>query len=63
MMSPKQIKALRKTLKITQQQLADLVGARRESVARWEIATSRPTGAYLMLLRKLADKVKRKRTR
>jgi DNA-binding transcriptional regulator YiaG len=57
-MTPKQIRLLRKQLKLTQQELADLVGAQRVSVARWEIGTSRPTGAYLKLLVELKEKAK-----
>lgn len=57
-MSPKQIRALRKDLELTQQELADRIGAQRVTVARWEIGTSRPTGAYLKLLLELKEKRK-----
>ena len=59
-MSPRQVKALRKALNLTQQQLADLIAAQRVSVARWETGASRPTGAYLKALQELAEKAKRK---
>jgi DNA-binding transcriptional regulator YiaG len=62
-MSPDQIRALRKILKLTQQQLADLIGAQRVSVSRWEIGASRPTGAYLKLLMDLKEKAKAKKTK
>jgi DNA-binding transcriptional regulator YiaG len=62
-MSPKQIRGLRKDLELTQQELADLIGAQRVTVARWEIGTSRPTGAYLKLLVELKDKAKVKNSK
>ena len=60
-MSPNQIRTLRKQLELTQQELADLIAAQRVTVARWETGTSRPTGAYLKLLRELQEKAKTKR--
>jgi len=60
-MTPKQIRALRKELNLTQQELADRVGAQRVSVARWEIGSSRPTGAYLKLLLEVSEKAKEKK--
>ena len=60
-MTPKQIKALRKELNLTQQELADRIGAQRVSVARWEIGSSRPTGAYLKLLLEVRKKAKAKK--
>jgi len=58
-MSPKQILNLRKTLKLTQQALADLIGAQRHTVARWEIGQNQPRGANLKQLKKLAAKAKK----
>jgi len=60
-MTPKQIRALRKELNLTQQELADRVGAQRVSVARWEIGSSRPTGAYLKLLLEVSEKATEKK--
>ena len=60
-MSPDEIKGIRKILNLTQQKLADLIGARQHTVARWETGLHNPTGAYLMALRGLAEKAKRKR--
>jgi DNA-binding transcriptional regulator YiaG len=60
-MSPKKIRALRKDLEITQQDLADRIAAQRVTVARWEIGTSRPKGAYLKLLLDLSKKAKLKK--
>lgn len=59
-MSPQQIFRLRNALGLTQQQLADLIGAQRHTVARWEIGQNEPRGANLKTLRELAEKVKRK---
>jgi DNA-binding transcriptional regulator YiaG len=59
-MTPSQVKKLRAQLGLTQQALAELISAHRETVARWEIGTSRPTGAYLKLLEQLAEKAKKK---
>jgi len=60
-MSPRQIKEIRKKLNLTQQKLADLIGARQHTVARWETGLHKPTGAYLKALMGLAEKAKRKR--
>jgi len=56
-MSPRQIKEIRKRLNLTQQKLADLIGARQHTVARWETGLHQPTGAYLKALNGLAAKV------
>jgi len=55
-MSPKQIKAIREALGLTQQQLADSIGADRVTVARWESGRSTPTGAYRRALEALTIK-------
>jgi DNA-binding transcriptional regulator YiaG len=60
-MTPREIKKLRKDLGITQQQLADQIGAARESVARWEAGIHPPRGANLKQLRELAAKKGRRR--
>ena len=59
-MSPDEIKRIRKILNLTQQKLADLIGARQHTVARWETGLHNPTGAYLKALKGLAEKAKRK---
>jgi len=61
-MSSKQVLKLRTALGLTQQALADLIGAQRHSVARWEAGVHSPRGANLKQLRELAaqtGKVKR----
>jgi len=47
-------------LKLTPQPLADLIGAQRVSVARWEIGLNEPKGANLKALRELQKKAKAK---
>jgi DNA-binding transcriptional regulator YiaG len=46
-MTPRQIVQLRKSLGLTQQQLADLIAANRPTVARWETGKHQPRGVYL----------------
>lgn len=60
-MSPDEIIEIRKKLNLTQQKLADLIGARQHTVARWETGLHKPTGAYLKALRGLAEKARRKK--
>lgn len=57
--SPEQVLKLRKSLKLTQQQLADLIGAQRHTVARWETGVNAPRGANLKQLRELEAKAKK----
>jgi DNA-binding transcriptional regulator YiaG len=52
-MTAKQIIALRKALKLTQQQLADRIGAQRHTISRWETGENEPRGANLKLLLEL----------
>jgi len=59
-MNSSQVKGLRRALGLTQQKLADIIGAHRESVARWEIGQNTPRGANLKALRALAEKANRK---
>lgn len=59
-MTPRQIRRTRKLLGLTQQQLADLIGARQHTVARWETGVNAPRGANLKILQELAEKVKKK---
>jgi DNA-binding transcriptional regulator YiaG len=53
----KQIILLRRKLGLTQQALADLIGAYRETVARWEMGKNEPRGANLKALLELEKKV------
>jgi DNA-binding transcriptional regulator YiaG len=60
-MSPKQVKRIRVTLGLTQQQLADFIGATQVAVARWETGLHKPRGANLKLLKELAEKARAKK--
>jgi DNA-binding transcriptional regulator YiaG len=60
-MSPKQIRKIREALKLTQQQLADSIGASQVAVARWETGVHKPRGANLKALRELALKAAAKK--
>ena len=62
-MTPKQIVALREALGLTQEQLAEKIGARRPTVSRWESGANKPTGANLKNLLELAKKLKKTRSR
>src|SRR5882724_394322 len=55
-MTPKQIVKLRKDLDVTQEQLAEIIGAFRETVARWETGQNKPRGANLKALKELEAK-------
>ena len=53
-MKPKEIIKLRKKLGLSQGQLAERIGAARETVNRWESGAHPPQGANLKALRDLA---------
>ena len=59
-MTSKQIKSLRRVIGITQQQLANMIGATQVTIARYETDVSRPTGAYLKLLKILLEQATKK---
>jgi len=56
----KQIKSLRRVIGVTQQQLANMIGATQVTIARYETDVSRPTGAYLKLLKILLEQATKK---
>jgi DNA-binding transcriptional regulator YiaG len=60
-MSPRRIRKIRETLGLTQQQMADFIGATQVAVARWETGLHKPRGANLKLLNELAQKAAKKR--
>ena len=62
-MSPREIQKLRKALGLTQQALADTIGASQVSVARWETGVHEAQGANLKALRELEQKAKKKRVK
>jgi DNA-binding transcriptional regulator YiaG len=51
--------ALRRKLNLTQQQLADRIGAYRETVAKWETGNNQPRGANLKALMEFEKKLKK----
>jgi len=59
-MSPEQINRTRQVLGLTQQAMADIIGCRQHTVARWETGGMEPKGANLKALRGLAERAKRK---
>jgi len=59
-MAPKDIRALREALGLTQQQFAKRIGAQRVTVARWETGLTRPKGLYLQALEKVRANVKKR---
>jgi DNA-binding transcriptional regulator YiaG len=59
-MTPKQIVKLRETLGLTQQRLADIIGAQQHTVSLWETGKNRPRGANLKALQELQSKAKAK---
>jgi type I restriction enzyme M protein len=58
-MRPNRIKAIRTKLTLTQQQLADRIGAQRVTVTRWENGFNEPQGANLKALKELEAKAKK----
>jgi DNA-binding transcriptional regulator YiaG len=60
-MSPTQIKKIREVLGLTQEQMADFIGATQVAVARWETGIHKPRGANLKLLKQLAQKAAAKK--
>jgi len=62
-MTPRQIINLRKALGLTQQRLADLIGAQRPTISRWETGEHPPRGGYLKALMELQKRVKARRGR
>jgi DNA-binding transcriptional regulator YiaG len=49
------IKALRKHLGLTQQEMADRLGTRQQTISEWEIGLYKPRGASSTLLSIVAD--------
>ena len=63
LMSPEQVKRLRKRLRLTQQKFAELLHADRVTVARWETGVTEPMGVFVRLMRGLNAKAKGKAQR
>jgi DNA-binding transcriptional regulator YiaG len=50
------IRALRRHLGLTQQELADKLGTRQQTISEWEIGLYSPRGASVTLLSIVADR-------
>jgi DNA-binding transcriptional regulator YiaG len=51
-----QLQALRRHLQLTQQQLADELGMRQQTISEWETGIYRPRGASARLLGLIAER-------
>jgi DNA-binding transcriptional regulator YiaG len=51
----RRIRALRQHLGLTQQQLADQMGTRQQTISEWELGMYRPRGASSTLLTIISD--------
>jgi DNA-binding transcriptional regulator YiaG len=49
------VRALRRRLSLTQQQLADALGVRQQTVSEWETGIYQPRGASARMLRVVAE--------
>ena len=49
------IKALRKHMGLTQQEMADRLGTRQQTISEWEVGLYQPRGASSTLLSIIAD--------
>lgn len=52
----KRIRALRRHLGVTQQELADRLGTRQQTISEWEIGLYSPRGASATLLSMVAER-------
>ncbi len=52
----RRVRALRETLRLTQQQMADELGTRQQTVSEWETSLYRPRGASATLLGIIAER-------
>jgi len=50
------VRGLRRHLELTQEQLAELLGVRQQTVSEWETGAYRPRGASSTLLSMVADR-------
>ncbi|MDD4858799.1 MAG: helix-turn-helix domain-containing protein [Dehalococcoidales bacterium] len=51
-----QIKALRQHMKLTQQEMADTLGTRQQTISEWETGMYQPRGASATLLAVVAER-------
>jgi DNA-binding transcriptional regulator YiaG len=59
-MTAAEIRKLRESLGLTQEEFAKKIGAARVTVAKWEIGQHPPKGLYLQALEKLKARAKEK---
>lgn len=60
-LSPDDVKAVRKHLSLTQQQMSEVFGIAVATVSRWETGYMHPTGTMEMILKHLLFKANKKR--
>lgn len=53
--SAENVRALRAHLRMTQDEVAALLGTRQQTVSEWEVGRHRPRGASVMMLTHLAE--------
>ena len=53
------IKKARKSMKLTQQQLADILGTKRYTIAKYETAATEIPGSLILTLQKLLKRMKK----
>jgi len=53
MITPDEIRGIRKRAELTQTELAERLGVTRDAVASWEIGRARPRGPAEILIRQL----------
>jgi len=58
MITPKEIKALRKRLKLSQEALAHLIGVTFQTVNRWETGAFKPSRLALEKIKNLQKSIK-----
>ena len=58
MMKPKEIKAARAILGVTQKELAELIGVTLNTVGKWECGAGQCTGPAAILIRRLVAEKK-----
>ena len=61
-MDPRQIRAIRAWLGLSQQELADQLRVTQNTVARWETGNRNPSGPALVVLEQLWDRVQHEMT-
>jgi DNA-binding transcriptional regulator YiaG len=50
--TPAEVRKLKESLELTQEEFAKRIGAARETIVRWELGTAKPKGPYPAGVRK-----------